>query len=263
MIGSLEYFIENSILSKFWRIFFGIPFFHAHRVWKDLSKVDFSYGEKILDVGCGDGLLANQITDQYQGYVYGIDRLAHRVELARKVSSFYRLNCDYEVRDLEKLGFLKDKHLKQFDTLLLMDILEHVNNYQELVRYSVGALRNTSRVIIQTPLPEQNRYLYKNYQDYFAYGKDHHVRVGLRFRDIEELLSSLGFKKAIAIYTNGPLLSILWECSEIVRKINLLNYIFMPFFILMIAVIKDGVMADKIKTEKVRYNNFFAIYERN
>lgn len=262
MIGSLEYFTENSILSKFWRILFGIPFFHAHRVWKDFSMVSFSYGERVLDIGCGDGLLANHIADQYQAYVYGIDRLAQRVKLARKVSSFYRLNCDYKVKDLEKLGFLKDEHLGQFDTLLLMDILEHVNSYQELVRYSVGALRNTSRIIIQTPLPEQNRYLYKNYQDYFAYGKDRHIRVGLRFRDIEELLSNLGFKRVTAVYTNGPLLSTLWECSEIVRKVDLLNYIFMPFFILMIAVIKDGVRVDKIKTEKVRYNNLFAVYER-
>ncbi|WIM12509.1 methyltransferase domain-containing protein [Enhydrobacter sp.] len=67
-------------------------------------------GERVLDLGCGTGLLAEHIADIVgpQGKVVGIDPLPLRIELAR---SKRRDNLSFEVGDAYHLDMLADSSL--------------------------------------------------------------------------------------------------------------------------------------------------------
>jgi ubiquinone/menaquinone biosynthesis C-methylase UbiE len=72
-------------------------------------------GERVLDLGCGTGLLAEHISDLVgpQGSVVGIDPLPLRIELAR---SKQRPNLSFEVGDAFHLDMLQDS---SFDVVIM------------------------------------------------------------------------------------------------------------------------------------------------
>lgn len=72
-------------------------------------------GERVLDLGCGTGLLAEHIADLIgpQGKVVGIDPLPLRIELAH---SKRRANLSFEVGDAYHLDMLEDS---SFDVVIM------------------------------------------------------------------------------------------------------------------------------------------------
>jgi arsenite methyltransferase len=67
-------------------------------------------GERVLDVGCGTGLLAEYIADRVgpEGRVLGVDPLALRIELARakaRPNLAFQVGDAYDLADLPDSGF--------------------------------------------------------------------------------------------------------------------------------------------------------------
>lgn len=261
MIGSLEYFQEPSLLKRLGRIVFGIPFFHAHRVWKELRSVDFHSGESILDLGCGDGIFGNQLADLYQASIYGVDRLAHRVKTANRTKDFYKRRCRYRVADLEKLDFL-DEEIR-FDTMLILDVLEHLKVPERVLRYALRTLRHGGKVIVQTPNRPQRRYLFRNLPERFAYGEDNHVREGFSLGELDDLFTHrLGLRrKTIQGLYNRPM-GALWELSEYLRWGHpRFHALCLPVFLTCIAMTRDRIDLRDTSSQAAS-NNLFAVYEK-
>jgi 2-polyprenyl-6-hydroxyphenyl methylase / 3-demethylubiquinone-9 3-methyltransferase len=111
----------------------------AHRFWDvdgefkplhKLNPVRFRYvqersrlsGARVLDVGCGGGLLAESLA-RAKAEVTAVDLAPSMVETARLHALDSGLNIDYRVDDAE---MLVASHAGKFDVLTCMEMLEHV-----------------------------------------------------------------------------------------------------------------------------------------
>ena len=102
--------------------------------------------EKILDVGCGPA--TTYYLNNIKEYV-GIERgRKHVMNLRKKfpLAEFYDL-------DLEKDKFnFKDK----FDTIILLAVIEHIKNPDNLFRELKKCLNQDGKIVITTPTPIGN-----------------------------------------------------------------------------------------------------------
>src|SRR3984957_14361646 len=78
-------------------------------------------GLKILDVGCGGGLLAEPLA-RLGGDVTGIDASKETIAVARDHAKAMRLDIDYRVSSVEELA----KKKIRYDLITALEVIEHV-----------------------------------------------------------------------------------------------------------------------------------------
>ena len=94
-------------------------------------------GKKVLDVGCGGGLLSEYLA-KAGASVVGIDASATIIEVAREHAQTSHLNIDYETTDVESFA---ERNLGRFDIVTCMEMLEHVPKPDEIVAAVARCLR--------------------------------------------------------------------------------------------------------------------------
>ena len=92
-------------------------------------------GARVLDVGCGGGLLAEALA-QAGAAVTGIDLAPGMIEVARLHAAAARLAIDYRVADAQELAAAAPG---SFDAVTCMEMLEHVPDPPAMVA-TLGAL---------------------------------------------------------------------------------------------------------------------------
>lgn len=99
----------------------------------DEIKKSFS-SAKVLDIGCGAGILANELAKQGMNVV-GIDASKESLEIARKYDTTKQVQ--YQIGDANHLPFESDS----FDIVCAMDFLEHVEDPAHIVSEASRVLR--------------------------------------------------------------------------------------------------------------------------
>ena len=112
--------------------------------------VDQARGPRILDVGCSEGVL--EILLAREGFnVTGVDINAEALAFARDLLAQEPEEVRARVRflhgDLAQARLLDDR----FDTLVMGELLEHLEDPQTLLNRSLDLIRPDGRVIITTP----------------------------------------------------------------------------------------------------------------
>lgn len=111
-----------------------------------------SNGEKVLDIGCGEGKLG-KILIQKNCEMYGIEIDQVAKENALKNSGYkdiFSFNIEnFEENSEEQKRFL-EKDL-QFDVIALIDILEHVINPTVVLLNSLKFLKDNGRILVSIP----------------------------------------------------------------------------------------------------------------
>ena len=112
--------------------------------------VDQARGPRILDLGCSEGVL--EILLARKGFnVTGVDINAEALAFARDLLAREPEEVRSRVRfvhgDLAQARLLDDR----FDTLVMGEILEHLEDPQTLLNRSLDLIRPDGRVIITTP----------------------------------------------------------------------------------------------------------------
>jgi 2-polyprenyl-3-methyl-5-hydroxy-6-metoxy-1,4-benzoquinol methylase len=103
----------------------------------------FGNGERVLDVGCGPGYLAEHLTKQKNCTVTGVEQDPRLAEMARRVcKEVYEVNL--EVQGLRQVQ-------GKFTAVFFGDVIEHVRNALELLRQASDLLDAGGRVIVSTP----------------------------------------------------------------------------------------------------------------
>ena len=79
---------------------------------------------KILDVGCGGGLVSEGIA-KLGADVTGIDFIEENIRVAKKHAKQSKLEINYIVKDFEK-----ERLTSKYDVIIIFEVLEHLENWK-------------------------------------------------------------------------------------------------------------------------------------
>ncbi|AGB19836.1 glycosyltransferase [Thermoanaerobacterium thermosaccharolyticum] len=101
----------------------------------------------VLEIGCGNGDLSSYIS-MYGNRVFGIDIDPIAIEIARyKVWNYGLSDCFFTVEDANEIK-LPDSY---FDTVVLAEVLEHVEKPEKVIREAIRLCKNNGKVLISVP----------------------------------------------------------------------------------------------------------------
>lgn len=110
-----------------------------------------SASDRVLDVGCGQGIVANDIAAKAKAVV-GIDFNAKNIDIARR--RYSRPNLSFVLGDA-----LKDVPSGEFDVIVLSNVLEHI---EQRVAFLRGLKKLAPKILIRVPMITRDwKVLYK------------------------------------------------------------------------------------------------------
>jgi len=192
--------------------------------------IDFKNKDIVLDVGCSSGYFLKLIKENINEGV-GIDISSSIIkENKKKLLN----NLSFELFDGINLNFQK-----KFDKILLLDVLEHVFNPDELLKSIKGALKDDGMFILQVPF---TGWLSESFTKIYHEG---HLRY-YNPRYLRKYLNNLGFEIIkIKTYNSVPFASlllkfkILWALFDFI--INLFPSKYFPYFGEIILIAKKKI----------------------
>lgn len=122
---------------------------HRHIKYHDFFVENVRHGEKVLDIGCGNGFLAYDVVIHHEDvYLTGIDMSESNISFAKANYSHPRLSFH--------LGnALTDLPGKCFDVVILSNVLEHIEKRVEFLK-DVKKVISPNRFLIRVPLFERD-----------------------------------------------------------------------------------------------------------
>lgn len=126
----------------------GIHTKHFHTRYHDFFVNRVGTGERVLDIGCGNGAVAYDVAIKAGAEVVGIDLSPENIAQARRRYAHPRV--EYRVGDA-----LKELSVRPFDTVILSNVLEHLPERPVFLR-RVQETTRPSRFLIRVPLLERD-----------------------------------------------------------------------------------------------------------
>lgn len=117
------------------------PFVGLHQL--NVARVEYFrgvfggfQGKRVLDLGCGGGILAESLANE-GAVVTGIDPSERSLEVARAHAAHSRLAIDYRLGTAETLA--SGNFTEPFDLVFAVDVLEHVDDLERTLG-GIGAV---------------------------------------------------------------------------------------------------------------------------
>ncbi|MBU2530982.1 MAG: class I SAM-dependent methyltransferase [Elusimicrobia bacterium] len=110
--------------------------------YRSLTMKENIHGDNILDVACADGFMAQELS-KYFKHITAIDGSEKLINEAKKLNL---KNVDFVCTLFEEYN-----PEKKFDSILLCDILEHVNNPLDLLEKSSEWVKDDGVILILCP----------------------------------------------------------------------------------------------------------------
>lgn len=203
----------------------------------------------VLEIGCGNGKLTRELA-RFGFQIVGIDTSSEAIRLAKSLKG----KVEFIKGDARELKF-KDG---QFDTVLCLHVLEHVQDAEGLTRESFRILRNGGTLWLR--LPNGNSLEAKMAGKYWFHRDEPYHCHQWTDKEIVKILAEVGFIKvkvnyAILEFRQVLLYSILnfFGIKKISHQLKLaispLQTLFVPLSFILGAVFRDSgtieVLAEK------------------
>jgi 2-polyprenyl-6-hydroxyphenyl methylase/3-demethylubiquinone-9 3-methyltransferase len=117
----------------------------CERFERDPKALDSLKGLRILDVGCGGGLVCEPLA-RLGAEVVGVDPGRPNIEAARMHAKKSGLAIDYRVATAEELADARER----FDTVLALEVVEHVTDVTLFVRRCAEMVKPRGMMIAAT-----------------------------------------------------------------------------------------------------------------
>lgn len=120
---------------------------HRHIKYHDFFIKHISHHDRVLDIGCGIGALAQDVAEKAGCQMVGIDLDEKNIEQAKQ--RFAHDGVDYRVGDAKH-----DLPDEQFDVIILSNVLEHLTDRSEFLK-TIQERFQPDRFLIRVPLFER------------------------------------------------------------------------------------------------------------
>ncbi len=110
---------------------------------RDPRKLDCLSGLRILDIGCGAGLLCEPLT-RLGAQVVGVDPSATNISVAKLHAEKSHLSIDYRCTTIEEMG------KEQFEIVLAMEVVEHVSDVGAFLDRCAALLKPSGLMLVST-----------------------------------------------------------------------------------------------------------------
>jgi 2-polyprenyl-6-hydroxyphenyl methylase/3-demethylubiquinone-9 3-methyltransferase len=117
----------------------------AARFGRDLKTLDCLKGLRILDIGCGGGILSEPLA-RLGADVTGVDPAAENIAVATAHAGESGVTVDYRATTAEELAAADER----FDIVLAMEVVEHVIDVPGFVATCAGMVRPGGLMIAAT-----------------------------------------------------------------------------------------------------------------
>ncbi len=224
-----KYVKKNTFLRKIFYTLLGLLFL---REWYVKRRIIESYRNNpptcIFDAGSGFGQYSYFMAKQFKKTnITGVDVKNDQIEDCNYF--FHKVgmpNCSFQIADLTKI-----EYTNQFDFVLSVDVMEHIEDDIGVFKKFYRALRSGGRVLINTPSNLGGSDAHSEDDDSFI---GEHVRLGYSKEDICSKLVSAGFQIESFEYTYGKWGNRYWRLG-IKYPMLLLNksqlfFILLPFY---------------------------------
>jgi len=99
-------------------------------------------GKRVLDVGCGTGNFAKEVSKNNAKYVLGIDYAEEAIKIAQKNNK--QKNLEFKKLDVTELN-------EEFDVIVSLGTLEHMDNPYKMLKIFKKNLKPHGKIIITSP----------------------------------------------------------------------------------------------------------------
>ena len=141
-----------------------------------MNKIKITKNTKIMDLGCGNGILSNQIEKNSNIKIDRVDSNLETLKLNQNIKG--RVIC-YNIKKREK------KLKNYYDIIFLFDVLEHVKDDKKFLLNVLFHLKNNGYLIINVP---SINLLYSKYDNAVGHVKRYNKK------DFFDMKNKLGFK---------------------------------------------------------------------
>jgi 2-polyprenyl-3-methyl-5-hydroxy-6-metoxy-1,4-benzoquinol methylase len=133
--------VKSEIYSEFY-----VPYplklypFSSHKTVIDILNA--KENQRILDIGCGDGLFAEHINKN--NYLAGVDFVPTSENIKKNFKSYFQFDLNEGLPEEIKNG-------SKYDYILMLDILEHLVDYDKIIEQAKILLSGNGKIIISLP----------------------------------------------------------------------------------------------------------------
>ncbi len=193
--------------------------------------------QSVMDAGSGFGQYVYYMSRKYpQWEILGLDVKEEQIE---DCNNFFgkigKTQAVFEVADLTKLTYEN-----QFDLVLCVDVMEHIEEDRLVLKNYFNALKPGGAVLISTPSDQGGSDVHHHeHSEEGAVGFiDEHVRDGYAMDDLKEKLLSAGFSSAKLHYQYGKPGRLSWRLSMkypiMLLKRSRWFFVLLPFYYLVV-----------------------------
>ncbi len=232
-------FNHTSMLRRLFYKMLDVLLLRTWHIKKQLNRWPGARAQEVsvLDAGSGFGQYTYYLSQKHPHWnILGLDvkteQIADCNHFFQKIGAS---NVRFEVADLTALKFNS-----QFDLVLCVDVMEHIEEDRKVLENFYNALKPGGMLLISTPSDQGGSDVHSHtHEDEGAVGFiDEHVRDGYAINDLDEKLRTAGFTQTAIHYQYGKPGKLSWRLS-MKYPIQLLNvsrlfFVLIPFYYLFV-----------------------------